>query len=79
MKKIHGKFSPFKEMGQALGIKPSKAKIEKAKKCPRCGQNMHRVEGTNVWACSNPYIVDAMLKGVPVQVFGDSCPQIETA
>lgn len=74
MKMVHGKFSSFKEMGAAMGVKEPKAKAEKPLKCGYCGQDMHRVGNTNVWACGNPYIVDATLKGKPVQVFGSACP-----
>lgn len=78
MKQVHGKFNSFQEMGKAMGIKAQKSKAEKPEKCPRCGQQMHRVDGTNVWACGNPYIIEAKLKGEPVQVFGESCPQTIT-
>lgn len=69
-------FNSFKDLAMAMGIKMPKEKAEKPRKCSYCGQNMHRIEGTNVWACGNPFIVDAELDGQPVQVFGTFCTHV---
>lgn len=76
MEFVHGTFNSFKDMGAAMGLKAPKGKPEQAMECSYCGQSMHRIGDTNVWACGRPYIVDTTLKGKPVQVFGSSCPQI---
>ena len=70
-------FNSFREISRFFGVKPARAKKEKPRKCSYCGGEMHRIEGTNVWACGNPFIVDAELNGQPVQVFGSCCENTE--
>lgn len=71
------RFNSFKAISKFFGVKTPKARKEKPMKCSFCGGEMHRVEGTNVWACGNPYIVDTELNGQPIQVFGTSCSHTE--
>lgn len=70
METIHGKFTSFKDMAEALGVKATRAKTSKARKCPVCGEALTLHEDTNVWTCGNPYIRDDKLGEQDVQVFG---------
>lgn len=69
MKMVHGKFSSFKEMGAAMGIKLPKERPE-AHKCKNCGGPLSHVNGTNVWLCDFYKMEDAEAPdGTLVQVF----------
>jgi len=61
-------FHSFKEFAEAQGIKV-KAIKEPARKCPKCGDAMRHVEGTNVFMCDHVDLKDEELHGEPVQVF----------
>lgn len=68
---VHGKFTSFQELGEALHVKSRNVTRKQAvRKCPVCGEDMTFHNGTNVWTCGNPYIRDDVLHGVDVQVFG---------
>ena len=69
MKNVHGKFTSFKEMGAALGIK-SKEKAEKPRKCKVCGGLMNKVAG-NVWVCPFHKVTIEKLGDTEVQVFSE--------
>ena len=73
------RYHSFREIGRFFGVKPAKNKnkSEKPLKCSYCGGEMHRIQGTNVWACGNPFIVDEELDGKPIQVFGSCCEYTE--
>lgn len=62
-------FHTFKEFAAARGIKPKTTKTEVEYKCPKCGDAMRNVAGTNVYMCDHVDLADAELKGKPVQVF----------
>jgi ribosomal protein L37AE/L43A len=69
MKKISGKFSSFQDLGAALGIKPAKGKKEKPRKCPKCGKELRKLEGTNIYVCDYSTLEDKVLKdGTTAQV-----------
>ena len=71
------RYNSFREIGKFFGARAPKAKKEWAKTCSYCGGEMHKVKGTNVFVCGNPFIVDEELDGKPVQVFGKNCPHTE--
>ena len=62
-------YKSFVEFAAAQGIKPKRAKKESARKCPKCGDPMRHVEGTNVYMCEHVDLTDDELNGNPVQVF----------
>ena len=41
----------FDDLGAVLGIKKKPARPEVTRKCRRCGGELHRVAGTNVFIC----------------------------
>lgn len=59
---VHGKFNSFAAVAAAIGMKRSKTKSEKARKCPECGMELRQVGGTNVWMCDFSTIEEAELK-----------------
>ena len=70
METIHGKFTSFKDMAEALNIKPSGGGRSKSRKCPVCGEPLTFHADTNVWTCGAPYLRDDKLGDMDVQVFG---------
>ena len=79
MRKKKMTFYSFQELATYMGVKPKrKQKKDKEKKCPKCGSPMYKIEGSNIWACGNPYLIDEELPdGTPCQVFGDCCEYFE--
>lgn len=82
MRKVKMVFHSFQELGVYMGVTPKRKKgkqeKDRSKKCPKCGGPMHKIEGVNIWACGNPYIIDEETpEGTPCQVFGDCCECFE--
>lgn len=61
-------YHSFKEFAAARGIVPKATKSEAPRKCPKCGDPMKHVAGTNVYLCEHVDLADEVLKGKPVQV-----------
>lgn len=69
MKKVHGTFSSFQDLGAAMGVKAAKVE-EKPRKCSVCGGTLHRCGNSNVLACDFSKLEDKELPdGTKVQVF----------
>lgn len=62
-------YKSFAEFAAAQGIKPKATKTETERKCPKCGDVMRNVTGTNVYVCEHVDFADAKLGEMPVQVF----------
>ena len=62
-------YHSFKEFAAARGIK-AKAVKTKAMKCPKCGDAMRNVAGTNVFMCDHVDFIETMTPDKkPCQVF----------
>lgn len=67
---VHGRFTNFKDMATALGVKAPKAKEEKPRKCPNCGGELRKCGNTNVYVCDFSKLEDKTTSdGTEVQVF----------
>ena len=64
-------FSNFSDVATALGFKVKKvAKKEQTQTCPKCGNELRNIPGTNVWMCDWATLEDKTTKdGADVQVF----------
>ena len=62
-------YHSFAELAAARGIKVKRAKSEPARKCPKCGDTMRQLDGTNVYVCDHVDFADAKLGERPVMVF----------
>ena len=61
-------FHSLKEFAAARGIAVKETKTERSRKCPKCGDPMKHIAGTNVYLCEHIDLVDEEFKGKPVQV-----------
>ena len=63
-------YHSFGELAAAFGgkIHVSGVKTEAPRKCPKCGDPMKHIAGTNVYLCEHVDLVDEELKGESVQV-----------
>ena len=48
------KFNNFTDVAKAMRVRiHTPKKVEDVRKCRKCGKPMHRIEGTNIYACEN--------------------------
>ena len=63
------RLNSFTQLAEAMGIKAKVVKPEKVLKCPKCGDPMRHISGTNIWLCEHVGLEDDVTpEGVQCQV-----------